>query len=82
MSQSLEHAFGRVLLQERLDAKLSQEELAHRAGLHVNAISLLERGKRSPSLDTAFRIATALEKSPSEFVGQIEQFFSFETTEL
>lgn len=81
MSITLEHAFGRVLLQERLDAELSQEELAHRSGLHVNAVSLLERGKRSPSLETVCRIAHALEQRPSDIVGKVENLFSLKTLE-
>lgn len=81
MSVTLEHAFGRVLLQERLDAELSQEELAHRAGLHVNAVSLLERGKRSPSLETTLRLAVALKMQPEQFVQKIGQLYTPEGVE-
>ena len=35
--------------------------VAERAGLNQSAISLLERGLRSPNLDTLLRIAEALE---------------------
>jgi transcriptional regulator with XRE-family HTH domain len=82
MPITLEHAFGRILLQERQGAGLSQEELAHQAGLHVNAVSLLERGKRSPSLETVFRIAIALKKRPAELVAEVESLFPVERIDL
>lgn len=39
---------------------ISQEELAHRAGLHRTFISQLERGVKSPTLTTMDRVAGAL----------------------
>jgi len=39
---------------------LSQEELAHRAEIHVTYLSGLENGKRNPSLLVLARIAEAL----------------------
>ncbi len=44
--------FGKNLKRRRLAAGLTQEELAHLAKLDRSAISLLERGKRFPRLDT------------------------------
>jgi len=40
---------------------LSQEQLADRCGLDRTEISLLERGKRFPRLDTLVKLARALE---------------------
>lgn len=43
------------------DAKqLSQEELAHRAAIHVTYLSGLENGKRNPSLTVLERLSGAL----------------------
>lgn len=43
------------------DAKqLSQEELAHRAAIHVTYLSGLENGKRNPSLTVLERLSSAL----------------------
>ena len=54
--------FGRALRRARLAARLTQEELAERAGLSPRGISDLERGTRqAPRLDTAERLADALE---------------------
>jgi len=50
---------------------LSQEEVAHRAGLHVTYLSGIERGQRNPSLKNIRRIAVALEV-------EVKQLFAFE----
>ena len=53
--------FGALLRQFRLDAGLTQQQLAERAKLSVEAISTLERGARTPSLrDTVNSSARAL----------------------
>jgi predicted ATPase/transcriptional regulator with XRE-family HTH domain len=54
--------FGLLLLRYRLAAKLSQEALAERARLSVDAISALERGtRRSPQRETVALLAGALQ---------------------
>ncbi len=54
--------FGELLRQYRLGATLSQEALAERAGLSVDAIRALERGRRSsPRPDTLGMLVDALE---------------------
>ncbi len=52
--------FGKRLKELRLEKSLSQEKLAHQAGLHRTYISLLEKGKRQPSLSSAMNLADAL----------------------
>ena len=44
----------------RLGLGMSQEEVAHLAGLHVTYLSGIERGKRNPSLKNIRRVAEAL----------------------
>jgi transcriptional regulator with XRE-family HTH domain len=44
----------------RRERGLSQEEVAHLAGIHVTYLSGIERGKRNPSLKNLGRIAAAL----------------------
>lgn len=48
-----------VLVQAREAAGLSQAELAHRARTSRTALSAYERGRKSPTLQTAARIVTA-----------------------
>ena len=51
---------GNRIRQLRKDVKLTQSDLADKAGLSTNFIALLEKGKRSASIDTLFRIAQVL----------------------
>lgn len=76
MPLSLEEAFGQVLKELRKEKGLSQEELAHESGLDRTFISLLERGKRQPSLGTIISIANILELSASNFVKKVEEILN------
>jgi transcriptional regulator with XRE-family HTH domain len=58
--------FGRRVAAARVRAGRSQEALAELAGLHRTYISLLERGKREPSLDTLVALSRALDVTPVE----------------
>jgi transcriptional regulator with XRE-family HTH domain len=55
--------FGERVHRARLRRRWSQEELAHKAGLHPTYISGVERGRRNPTLDVVERIAQALNVS-------------------
>lgn len=70
--KKLESAFGEVLRELRLKKGLSQEALAHACERHPTFISLLERGKNSPSLATVFLLARGLGIKPSELVRRVE----------
>jgi transcriptional regulator with XRE-family HTH domain len=63
--------FGRNvrLIRERLG--LSQAELAGRAGCEPGFISHLEKGKRSPSLDTLCQLVVSLRCSPSDLLSYV-----------
>ena len=52
--------FGKRLRELRQEKGLKQKELASVAGVSVNMISLLERGRRSPSTETVVRLAKSL----------------------
>jgi transcriptional regulator with XRE-family HTH domain len=52
--------FGKNLHRERKRAGLSQEEVGFRASLHRTEIGLLERGARTPRIDTLVKLAAAL----------------------
>ena len=69
---SIEKSFGQVLQQLRKERGISQEELGFESGYHRTYISLLERGKKSPSLQTMFQLAKALKVKPSEIVERIQ----------
>ncbi len=59
--------FGQLLRRHRLEAGLSQDELAERAGLSTRGVSDLERGRRtSPRAETVRLLAGALELNPMD----------------
>jgi transcriptional regulator with XRE-family HTH domain len=72
MRASVAKHFGEALATFRLERGLSQEELAHKAGLHRTFISMVERGKRQPTLATVFDLAGALDVRPSVLVHKTE----------
>lgn len=60
--------FGRRIRRTRLEAGLSQEELAHRVGLHRTYIGSVERGERNIGLLNIAALATVLQVDASAFV--------------
>lgn len=64
---------GNVIRQLRKEKDLSQEVLSGLAGLDRTHYSKIERGLRSPTLDTLFKIAHALEMRPHEIIIAIEK---------
>ncbi len=70
--KSIEKSFGLVLQQLRKERGLSQEDLGYKSGYHRTYISLLERGQKSPSLQTIFQLAKALSVTPSEIISRVE----------
>jgi len=65
---ALERLVGPNLRAARLQRKLSQETLAQKAGLSVSYVSMLERGQRTPPLDTLESLAKALGVPPVELL--------------
>jgi len=61
-------AFGARVRLVRLERRLSQEALAHEAGLDRTYIGLVERGKRNASLVNVCRLARALKTSPASLL--------------
>lgn len=64
--------FGKVLREIRLEKKISQEKLAEYCDLDRTYISLLERGKRQPTITTIFKLAEALQIEPSQLIKRVE----------
>lgn len=72
-TEPLMRAFCQVVQQRRESMGISQEELAHRAGLHRTYISDIERGTRNLSLKSLIRLSTALEIPMSELFSVAEE---------
>jgi transcriptional regulator with XRE-family HTH domain len=69
---ALSDNFSRVVKQYREAKGFSRAALAEKAGLHQTYIGLLERGERSPNLDTAKAIAEALQIRLSKLIAEAE----------
>jgi transcriptional regulator with XRE-family HTH domain len=67
-----EKAFGLILREIRVSRNLSQEELAYQCDLDRTFISLLERGKRQPTLTTILKLARTLGVAASTLVAKTE----------
>jgi transcriptional regulator with XRE-family HTH domain len=70
--KEINRAFGAVIRKQREALGMSQEELGDTAGLHRTYISLLERGRRSASIETILRLAKALGTSGSDLLCGID----------
>ena len=63
---------GKVIRKYREEKGLSQEVLSGLAGLDRTHYSKIERGLRSPTIDTLFKIAGALDMPPHQLMMEIE----------
>ena len=66
---------GRRVLQRRKEVRLSQGELAERAGISRNYISLIERGEAlNVSMKVLGQLAIALGTTPGDLMGQPKEY--------
>jgi transcriptional regulator with XRE-family HTH domain len=73
LPSELSESFALVVQKHRMERGLSRAVLAEQSGLHQTYIGLLERGKRSPNLDTAQAIARALGVPLSRLIAESEK---------
>ena len=64
---------GDELRKARLAADLTQEELAHNAGVSRNYVSLLERNLKSPTVVVLLKICRALGVSAGRMILRLEK---------
>lgn len=72
-TQAVRKAFGSVLRELREHANLTQEVLAHHADLARNYVGLLERGERSPTIDTVIALAKPLKIRAHQILKLVEE---------
>jgi transcriptional regulator with XRE-family HTH domain len=65
--------FGELLRQTRLKAGMTQEALAGKTRLTREYISLMELGKRTPTIGVFIRVSRALGLSPADLILQVEK---------
>ena len=63
---------GKVFKAARIQAGMTQEVLSGLAGLDRTHYSKIERGLRTPTIETLFKIADALDMEPHILVKRIE----------
>lgn len=61
-------ALGRQVAELREQAGLTQEALAHKAGLHWTYIGQIERGERNLTYKNVLKIARGLDASPADLM--------------
>jgi transcriptional regulator with XRE-family HTH domain len=66
---SLTRRFASNIQRLRAKKKLSQKALADKVGISVSYVSMLERGQRSPPLETIEKMAKALQVTPANLLG-------------
>ncbi len=67
----------------RIENKLRQEDLAEKIGLSINYVGMLERGEKTPALDTFVEIANALNVSSDVLLsGVLNKGFEIQSTIL
>ncbi len=60
------------LKEERIKRNIKQEELALAIDIHPKSLGRIERGERTPSVETALRLARYLECSVERLFSEIE----------
>jgi transcriptional regulator with XRE-family HTH domain len=68
MRKELRAAIGSVLRANRERLAISQEEVAERAGVDRTYVSILERGLKSPTVETLEKICAALGTLPERVI--------------
>lgn len=66
-------AVGRAIAYFRQQKGMSQEVLSGLAAIGRTHLSAIERGERKPTLETLFRISTALEVKMSVIIQKLEE---------
>ena len=64
---------GEEIRKSRVKAGLTQEELAFRAGISRNYVSLLELNEKSPTIDLLIRLCRAMGVSAGKIVARVEK---------
>jgi len=71
---------GKKIMEIRKDKNISQQELAIKSNLSQSFISHLEQDKRSPTINTLYKIANGLDISLKDFL--LYLFNDFDSDEI
>ncbi len=73
-------SFGQRVRMLRQSKHLSQEKLAEFSGLHTTYIGQIERGEKSPTLDSIYKISVGLNVNLSKLFDNID--YDFKSTNI
>ncbi len=68
LGMSLREILARNLRRLRAERGLSQEELAHRAGVNRNYVGMIEREENAATVDTMEQLAAALDVDATDLI--------------
>jgi transcriptional regulator with XRE-family HTH domain len=68
-----DQALGQAMRSLRTKRKWSQTDLALRADVDRNYISLIELGRNSPSVRLLFKLCDALDVTPADFMKEVQR---------
>ena len=68
LGMSLRGILARNLRRLRAERGLSQEELAHRAGVNRNYVGMIEREENAATVDTMEQLAAALDVDATDLI--------------
>lgn len=72
MKKDIGKLVGERVRHYRRQRKMSQEELGYRASLHTSYIGEIERGEKSPTLESLSKLSLALDISLSELFDHLQ----------
>ena len=72
-------AFGKRLREYRLARHLTQEQLGELVGVSYQHIGMLERGKRSPSMEALLRAGLHMRFAPDGFASRADDLHAAPT---
>lgn len=71
-NKDLEKQFGNLIKSTRLEKGISQEKLAELSGLDRSYVSELERGEKTASIRTIFKLANGLSVEAYQLLKKIK----------
>jgi transcriptional regulator with XRE-family HTH domain len=77
-NQALINALATEIKRRRRELGFSQEDLAGHCQLDRPYISLIEVGRKQPTLSVLMRLADGLQYSLADFMGQVEKRYALE----
>ena len=70
MPEAISSQVVRLLKAEREKRGISMNLLAQKAGINRQTVAFIEQGLRNPTMNTLFRLTTALEVEPEKIIAR------------